>query len=160
MKYGCEAKTNAEGWRNRDSLRTAWLCRTSGAVLSIWGRSSPRTCFLGWTPAGRRRELENRRKGRNWTKDYLIRVCWSNPYRSEETLMCFKSIFSCIQYVMLKRTASKHETDYSSDQTKGIWKRPKACMRFLDLWTSPEVPPSALTAGLLCLETFFIKHAV
>ncbi len=33
-------------------------------------------------------------------------------------LKCFKSIFSCIQYVMLKWTASKHEKDYSSIQSK------------------------------------------
>lgn len=102
------------------------------------------------------------RNHKKWTKERdteLIRVCWSNPYWFEETLMCFKSIFSCIQYVMLKWTASKQEKDYSSIQSKeyGSDPRPACCSL-----TSEHLSRGSCFSLTACLvfSMFLIKHAV
>lgn len=106
-------KINAEGCRNRDSPRTVWLRRTSGAVLSIWARSSPHTCFLGWTPAGRRRALE------------MNETDWSETDIDLKRHWCILNQYSLVFNTerLYFQNAFMFEKDYSSSQSKGIWKR-------------------------------------
>lgn len=135
-------KINAVGRRNRDSPRTVWLRRTSEAVLSIWARSSPHTCFLGWTPAGRRRALEMNK--RDWSEtdiDLKRHWCILNQYSLVfNTEQLYFHVWEGLFIYSVKRNME------ALQQTK-------ACLWILDLRTSPEWKlTSALTAGVLCLK--------
>lgn len=82
------------------------------------------------------------------TKDWLIR----DRYWFEETLMYSESIFSCIQYRTTIFSKRLHVWGglfiYSVKRNMEALEQTKACLRILDLRTSPESKlPSALTAA-------------